>query len=88
MESYLIVQHDNFLKLLKFKEHEKYLSMSTATIKAIMLLILGFISIFNMASALTPMKVMMRTGGDDLRGNGNPLIGFTGVLRTKTWLRM
>lgn len=29
MESYLIVQHDNFLKLLKFKEHEKSVNVNS-----------------------------------------------------------
>ncbi len=59
-----------------------------STIKVCLFLVLGLTSTINVSIASTTMKVIITTGGNDLRGNGNPLIRFTDDLRTKTWLRM
>ena len=46
-------------------------NLSMSTIKVCLFIVLGFTTTFNSTFATTTMKLIISTGGDDLRGNGN-----------------
>ena len=46
-------------------------NLSMSTIKLCLLLVLSFTTAFNSTFATTTMKLIISTGADDLRGNGN-----------------
>jgi hypothetical protein len=46
-------------------------SLQKSSIKAVLLIVLGFLSSLNTAQAGSIMKIYLTTGGDDLRGGGN-----------------